>query len=176
MDLPPYSYVSGKHPHPLSDPAGHSYGRAEEPLVSDTGVAATERFEEGVVLFDNGYYWESHESWEAVWRVATTSLRRALVQSLIKLAAAAVKGRELRPVGVKKHLARAGELMHDSSGEPAWMGVDWGKLHELTVELQRNYDSLLLDSSEPVVVTMPFCVPRRDLTTPASPRANGKDQ
>src|SRR5207248_1598732 len=31
--FPPYAFVPGRTPHPVSDPAGHSYGRTPEPLA-----------------------------------------------------------------------------------------------------------------------------------------------
>lgn len=156
---PPYSYVSGRFPHPVTHPEGHSYGAEEELLRRVDSEEADAVFEEGVQLFDHGYYWESHEAWEAVWRVALDPHRR-LVQGLIKIAAAAVKGREMRPRGVERHLARAAELL-DVGGDIHWMRVDWPQLRGELAELRENASILLSDSDEPVVITIPFTIPRR---------------
>jgi hypothetical protein len=54
----------------------------------------------GIDLFNHGFYWESHEAWEAVWISAG---RRGSVadflKALIKVAAAGVKAREGREAG-----------------------------------------------------------------------------
>ena len=65
----------------------------------------------GIDLFNHGFYWEAHESWEAVWHAVGRSGPLAnLLKGLIKLAAAAVKAREGNAVGMRRHAARAGEL------------------------------------------------------------------
>ncbi len=65
----------------------------------------------GIDLFNHGYYWESHETWEAVWVAAG---RRGPVadflKALIKLAAAGVKCREGNQAGVRRHARRAEAL------------------------------------------------------------------
>ena len=159
--LPPYSYVSGRHPHPLSDPAGHSYGQEEVELLSDSDPAARRQFEYGVRLFNAGFYWESHEAWEAIWRVAKSTANRRRLQALIKLAAAAVKGREMREVGVSRHLNRGAELLAQTSTEQAdWMDVEWSALAERVAHLIEQPQVLLIDSAAPVVITAPFTIPR----------------
>jgi predicted metal-dependent hydrolase len=53
----------------------------------------------GVDLFNHGYFWEAHEAWEDPWRSEPReSPRKIYFQSLIRLAAAALKLRigELR--------------------------------------------------------------------------------
>ena len=96
--LPPYSYVpGGPWPHPTASPDGHSWDHAKtsiDPIAVDDW-ASSPTYLRGVALFNAGYYWEAHESWEALWhahgrRGATASV----LQGLIKLAAAGVKVRE----------------------------------------------------------------------------------
>ena len=121
-ELPPYTYMPGRAPHPVNDPRGHSFGRrpapASPPDPADARSCA--EFLWGVDLFNHGYYWEAHEAWEAVWIAAgrTTPAAR-FIQALIKLAAAGVKAREGRPEGVRRHAARARELAEEArrSGE-----------------------------------------------------------
>ena len=59
LSFPAYSYVTGKFPHPVSDPGhsfGHPAGLAQRPF-SETWRASVEyRF--GIDLFNYGYYWE----------------------------------------------------------------------------------------------------------------------
>ncbi len=120
--LPPYSYVPGRFPHPIRDPAGHSYkapGIQQEPhrpsltapvsLASDWKSASDYLF--GIDLFNHGFYWEAHETWEQLWLEFGRSGRDAdFIKGLIKLAAAGVKAREGRLIGVQRHACRAQEL------------------------------------------------------------------
>jgi hypothetical protein len=115
--LPPYAYVSGRFPHPVSDPAGHSYGKpAEPPPAPDP-----ERWQEcwtylyGLDLFNHGYFWEAHEAWEGLWHACGRKGPLAdFFKGLIQLAAAGVKQRAGIPAGVEGHATRAAQL---------WRGV-----------------------------------------------------
>lgn len=65
----------------------------------------------GIDLFNHGFYWEAHETWEQLWIKFGRSGREAdFLKALIKLAAAGVKARECRPVGVQRHACRARDL------------------------------------------------------------------
>ncbi len=117
--MPAYSYVPRRFPHPIGDPAGHSFN--QPPPVVETMDPARWRESEpllyGVDLFNHGYYWEAHETWEALWRVATAArvnewpANADFFKGLIKLAAAGVKAREGRPIGTRRHAARAIQLV-----------------------------------------------------------------
>jgi hypothetical protein len=93
-------------PHPVSDPAGHSFGSTPSIERFDPGKWRESRaFLWGVDLFNYGYYWEAHEAWEGIWRGYDRGDTPALfLQGLIKLAAAGVKKREGIARGVA-HLA-----------------------------------------------------------------------
>src|SRR3989442_10005817 len=70
--LPPYSYVPGLAPHPMSDPRGHSYGHTEaatQPL-EEASFRGNATYLYAIDLFNHGYYWEAHEAWEALWHAA----------------------------------------------------------------------------------------------------------
>ena len=113
IPFPPYSYVSGQWPHPLRDPAGHSYGTTHAPLVlpEQTAWRSCREYCYAVDLWNAGYYWEAHEQWEALWHAAGRKGTAAdLFKGLIKLAAAGVKVREGRRAGVERHLDRANQL------------------------------------------------------------------
>ncbi len=91
--FPPYRFVPGLHPHPAADPAGHSYGKEEEP----TALPA-ERWREnsdylyGIDLYHQGYLWESHEVWEGLWRKASREdIQGLFLQGLIQNSAAQLK-------------------------------------------------------------------------------------
>lgn len=115
--LPPYTYIPGKTPHPLSDPLGHGFGRVIE---SSAGLDAKhpERSPDwcyAVDLFQHGYYWEAHEVWEGLWHAAgRAGLVATWLKALIKWAAAGVKVREGRPEGARRHALRAAELVRSA--------------------------------------------------------------
>ena len=111
--LPPYTHVPGRTPHPINDPAGHSYAKPQSASTPPTleDWASCDSLRNGEELFEAGYYWEAHETWEQAWVAAG---RRGAIadflKGLIKLAAAGVKIYEGQPAGVIRHAARAAEL------------------------------------------------------------------
>ena len=124
IGFPPYSYVPGHDvPHPVNDPAGHLYA-AREPVHQLPIDAATltdnTRWLHALDLFNAGFYWEAHETWEGFWHAfGRTSPEAKFIQGLIHLAAACVKIREGKPVGVSRHTKRARELLGDLNLAPA---------------------------------------------------------
>ena len=141
--VPPYAYVPGHGlPHPVNDPAGHSFGRESPPpfgpealegLPADPVLrrraiagllAADPEWHRAAALFNGGFYWEAHEAWELFWNsLGRTTPEARAVQGLIHLAAAGVKIREGRPAGVARHGQRARELLsegpHEGESAPA---------------------------------------------------------
>ncbi|MGE0377664.1 MAG: DUF309 domain-containing protein [Planctomycetaceae bacterium] len=111
--FPPYTYVPGRAPHPVSDPAGHMYGEHAEPaelLVDDW--PSCRAYLRGIDLFNHGYYWEAHEVWESLWHAAgRTGPTADFLKGLIKLSAAGVKTLEGSPTGRARHARRAAELL-----------------------------------------------------------------
>ncbi len=104
--LPAYAYLPGRFPHPIRDPRGHSHGSA------GTESADPDAFLWGMDLFDQGFYWEAHEAWEALWRAAQRgSAEHSLLQGLILLAAAGVKLREGKSTAARRHGFRAASFL-----------------------------------------------------------------
>src|SRR5690348_12086299 len=94
LPLPPYAYVPGRAPHPVSDPAGHLHGRPpERPAPIDPPRWQESRaYRHGVDLFNCGFYWEAHEVWEGLWHAAgRAGVTADFLKGLIQLAAAGVK-------------------------------------------------------------------------------------
>jgi hypothetical protein len=111
--FPPYTFVPGQSPHPVSDPAGHSFGRTPPlpPRPDPESWQACKPYLYGIDLFNAGYYWESHVEFESLWLACGRRGDVAdFIKGLIKLAAAGVKHREGKPAGVKSHSRRAAEL------------------------------------------------------------------
>jgi hypothetical protein len=131
--LPPYSYVTGRFPHPTRDPGGHSFGHAPEmpPPIDPARWSHSRDYLWACDLFNHGYYWEAHEAWEGLWHASRRQGTTAdFLKGLIKLAAAGVKSREGRSGGVRRHAARAGQLfqrVRDQIERSQYLGldVDW---------------------------------------------------
>ncbi|MCX7701865.1 MAG: DUF309 domain-containing protein [Gemmataceae bacterium] len=118
--LPPYTYVPGRTPHPVSDPRGHSFGNRNEdaePPPAVAGQAVLNGLLWGIDLFNHGYFWEAHEAWEGLWHAAGRRGATAdLFKALIQLAVAGVKHYEGRDEGMRRHAARAKELLQPFAG------------------------------------------------------------
>src|SRR5262245_50813210 len=145
--LPPYSFVPrGQWPHPVSDPRGHARGHVPkaEPLSSE-GWRTNVAYLFGFDLFNYGCYWEAHEAWESLWRLALTRDRvlAAFLKGLIKLAAAGVKVRQGVPAGVRSHAIRAAELFDEVAASHAihYCGCDLPELSRLAQEVARRLPS-----------------------------------
>ena len=139
--LPPSAYVPGHGlPHPVTDPRGHSYAARgqghdarntaaalahlpADPSLRREALAAAlavdPQWLHALDLFNAGYPWEAHEVWEGFWHaLGRTTAEARFVQGLIHLAAAAVKIREGKPVGVTRHTQRARDLLGGSRATP----------------------------------------------------------
>jgi predicted metal-dependent hydrolase len=144
VTFPPYSYVTGRFPHPTRDPSGHSFGHA----APAPGPVDPARWHEsraylmGCDLFNYGYYWEAHEVWEGLWQATgRTGPTADFLKGLIKLAAAGVKCREGRADGVRRHTARAAELfqrVQDQAGTSRYLGIDLPWLRSTSRQLARQ--------------------------------------
>jgi uncharacterized protein len=113
IPFPPYAFVPGRHPHPVTDSRGHQFGQSPGPPLplNPEFPRASRAFLYAIDLFNAGFYWEAHETWEGLWIAAGRGGQIAdFLKGLIKLAAAGVKAREGQPVGVQRHAKRAAEL------------------------------------------------------------------
>jgi hypothetical protein len=162
--LPPYSYVPGKFPHPATDPRGHSYGResAKVKLPRGGDWRTCREYLRGMDLFNHGYYWEAHESWEAVWiALGRTGLDADFIKGLIKLAAAGVKAREGRREGIARHAKRAMDLFRSvalnspNPAEATW-GLSLPSLIATAEALSTTPEAVLNDSPASVAIVFPF--------------------
>ena len=109
--FPPYAYLPGRQPHPVRDPAGHSYHVEPMPVAAEASLGS-DVFLWGLDLFNHGYYWEAHEAWEGLWQVADRGgPSRMLFKGLILLSAAGVKIREGKHAAAVRHAGRAAALL-----------------------------------------------------------------
>ena len=109
--FPSYAYLPGRQPHPVRDPAGHSYNTEAMSLAAKASLDS-DIFLWGLDLFNHGYYWEAHDAWEGLWQVAGRGAPlRMLFKGLILLSAAGVKIREGKQAAAIRHAGRAGALL-----------------------------------------------------------------
>ena len=105
--FPPYRFVPGLNPHPVSHPQGHSFrGGAHEPPPARLDIPRWRESEEylyGCDLYNFAYWWEAHEAWEGLWHLTTKSDSLGLfLQGLIQLSASQLKRHMGEPVGTEK--------------------------------------------------------------------------
>lgn len=147
-DLPPYRYIPGINKHPVRDPEGHSYGREHEPLV----FLAPEKWREnheylfGVDLYNDAYWWESHEAWESVWH--TTDKQGPygqFLQGLIQVSAAFIKWYSHEEIGMRK-LYELGimRLEFVRERQANFMGLD---LNSHLLKLKKHFALVLADAA-----------------------------
>lgn len=115
--LPAYAFRPGRAPHPRRDPAGHSFGVPDPtpPRLPPDRWRENEAYLFAVDLYNHGFWWESHELWEALWLQADGAEAQFL-QGLIQVAAANIQrdlGREARRLGTEAiaRLESAGDMM-----------------------------------------------------------------
>ena len=141
--FPPYTYVPGRSPHPVSDPAGHSFGveTPRPPRVDPEHWQTSRAYLYGIDLFNHGYYWEAHETWETLWHACgRKGVTADFLKGLIRLAAAGVKARAGSPEGVRSHARRAAQLFEEVARQlgdatPCYLGLALGDLRAAASEL-----------------------------------------
>jgi len=110
VPFPPYRFAGRGRPHPVRNPAGHSY------RVVDPGWSAPARFTRGVDLFHAGYLWEAHEAWEPLWKAAPAGPAKAFYQGLILVSAALLKAQLGNRRGAKRLARLAGGRLGEAGG------------------------------------------------------------
>lgn len=126
--LPPYAYTPGQSPHPTRDSDGHKFKIETE--TNDTftheGWETCVPYLFGFDLFNLGFYWEAHESWEALWHtIGRKGSKATFLKGLIKLAATGVKARQGSNSGVKLLADGAKKLFKEVDFEHQDLGGDY---------------------------------------------------
>jgi hypothetical protein len=123
--FPDYRFVPGLTPHPRRDPNGHSFG-TEEPRpdhVAPESWRDNQTYLYGVDLYNYGYWWESHEQFEALWSLTAPHTAEArFLQGLIQVAAANLKRHTGASESARRLAARALENLA-ATGSPVFMGL-----------------------------------------------------
>lgn len=151
--FPRYRYVPTLNPHPVAHPAGHSYqppasppcegagggalspsyeggaggGQAHPPLPPPDRWRDCPEWLYGADLYNYAYWWETHETWEAIWQSSDKSAPPGrFLQGLIQIAAAHLK-RHLGQAGAVQRLldrSRAHLDFVEPRVAPVYMGLD----------------------------------------------------
>jgi hypothetical protein len=97
MAMPGWAYNPGTDRPPNSEPL--EIAKRLVPLRFGDFVPADDpAFRYGLALHDDGFFWEAHEIWEAVWKAAPMNGRdRLALRALIQIANAGLKRRIERP-------------------------------------------------------------------------------
>jgi hypothetical protein len=159
--FPSYRYLPGVYPHPMRDPAGHSYGdvpqRAQYRDWSVDAWSSLTAWLWGVDLFNAFYFWEAHEAWEGLWAVTPRDSAPArLLQGLIQVAAALLKIR-LQSLAGATTLSREGvaRIRQAAVERPSLLGLDVHRVIDDFVNYFRPLQQRTLppmDASVPVLV------------------------
>ncbi len=113
VPFPPYAFIPGRSPHPVSDPRGHSFGITTPAPATLTPHQwqNSKTYLFGIDLFNASFYWESHVEFEALWMACgRKGVVADFLKGLIKMAAAGVKHLEGVPAGTLSHARRAADL------------------------------------------------------------------
>lgn len=123
--------MPGLEPHPFRHPAGHLYTDGSAPAEAPWDPCRPWRQDPawlwGCELYEQRFYWEAHEAWEALWhQVPRGSLDHTLLQGLIQAAACVLKHHLGHAAGARRLHARARQRLIavvDEAG-PAVRGLD----------------------------------------------------
>ena len=146
--FPSYRFTPGLNPHPRQDPRGHAYGKKEEKPV----YLPPDRWREnefylfGIDLYHQGFLWESHEVWEALWHLTgKEDPEGQFLQGLIQNSAAQLK-LHIKEKGGGQHLSQEAwrrlRFVLDSGvchKEGSFMGINLSKLLK---EMENHYTPL----------------------------------
>lgn len=164
LPFPPYAFVGGQFPHPTRDAAGYGFGTTPVPCACPDPEAwrSCRPYLFGIDLFNHGYYWEAHEAWECLWHACDRKgLTGDFMRGLIRLAAAGVKVREGRPIGVRRHAAAAEALFRltaDRLGanRPHYMGLPLPELCGFAADIAQGRHTLSATRGARVEIVFDF--------------------
>ena len=103
--LPTIPYTPGKTERPTLDPLENEEVTPQP--ISKLPTYNNPFFLYGLDLFNNGFYWEAHETWEELWHLEDSILHKRMIQGFIQLAASMVKRNQGNSDGQEKLLASA---------------------------------------------------------------------
>jgi uncharacterized protein len=134
LPLPRGAHVPGSGTTPDRAPLDTAKALVRPP-VREAEWEGNEPYRYGVALCLNGFFWEAHEVWEAVWLACPPNSReRRFLRALIQIANAALKLRMGRANAARRLLAEAAEIIGECLAAQAGarlMGVDLPELRHV---------------------------------------------
>lgn len=126
--LPPYAYIPGQTPRPGRGQDNRlPEGYAGNPTFPHGPWYDSEEYRYGIDLLNFGFWWESHEVFENLWRVVgPKSSEGNFFQALIQLAAAQVKRRMGNDAAAKRLARKAVDRL--TKAPLSYMGMNVAKL------------------------------------------------
>ena len=106
---------------------------------------------DGLEAYDRGDFFEAHELLEPAWMGTDDIAERALIQGIIKVAAAGVHGVRDNPAGIARNLEGARDRLREAATAGATSGVDID-LTDLLATIDDRLDPATASISEPVAV------------------------
>lgn len=124
--------------------------KAYRPLPADQRAASVTA---GLQAYAAGDFFEAHELWEPAWMGTDVPADRALLQGLIKLAAAYVHGIRGNPAGIVRNLegARARLIEAEEDRTEAPLAVTWLDVPALIEEIDRRLGDLATHPEGPTL-------------------------
>ena len=108
------------------------------------------KMEEGIALFNEQKYWESHEALEDVWMEDLQDPVRNVYWAVIQVAAACIHIREANLVGAQGMIAKAKEKFRRCReqhllSDLAFQSLDWAEFEALVMKIPEGKNSQLAD-------------------------------
>ncbi len=107
----------------------------------------------GIGAYEHGDFFEAHELLEPAWMGTDVAADRALLQGLIKLAAAYVHGVRGNPAGIVRNLAGARARLIEADEERAAAGLPapWLDVPALVAAIDLRLDDLAINPADPTL-------------------------
>ncbi|MEQ9676270.1 MAG: DUF309 domain-containing protein [Roseovarius indicus] len=125
LTLPPRPYLPGKTERP-DEAIFESLKEGLAPGMAPEDLAQSAAFLGGMQAFEQGYFWEAHELWEAVWMVLPpASAERHLMRGVIQLANGGLKARMGRENAARRIAGLADTALREAflQGQDRLMGL-----------------------------------------------------
>jgi uncharacterized protein len=144
LPLPRGAHVPGTGTEPDRAPLEAAKALVPRPVTA-ADWEENEPYRYGAALCLNGFFWEAHEVWEAVWLACPPNGgERRLLRALIQLANAALKLTMERPSAACRLFVEAEELLADLGGagrDGSLMGVDLAAQRRAAVDALRAVEA-----------------------------------
>jgi len=133
LALPPRPYLPGQTERP-DEAIFEPLKEGLSPDMAPEALAQSAAFVGGQQAFAQGYFWEAHELWEAVWMVLPpASAERHLLRGLIQLANGGLKARMGRENAARRIAALAEAALREAflQGQDRLMELDRAAVEEM---------------------------------------------